>query len=219
MWCVGILTDEYIKRMLNILRLYERKYDPEQPVVCLDEKPIKLREDSRESIPLRRGHPLKRDYEYIRHGKVNLFCSVEPKAGKHFCKATPNRTSPQFAMMLADISKKYRRAKKIHLVVDNLSTHSKKALVDHFGKKRGEKLWQRFKLHYTPTHGSWLNQAETEIGIFMGHYVGKTRVPDLDTLKRKARAWNKESNEKRIKFNWRFTTKKARIWISKKSKN
>lgn len=126
-------------------------------------------------------------------------------------------------MILADISKKYRRAKKIHLVVDNLSTHSKKALVDHFGEDRGEKLWQRFKLHYTPTHGSWLNQAETEIGIgigiFVGHYIGKTRVPDIDTLKKKATAWNKESNEKRIKFNWRFTTKKARVWISKKSKN
>lgn len=214
MWCIGELTDEYIHRMKDILDLYEEKYDPKRPIVCLDEKPIVIREDSRPSIPVRPGRPLKRDYEYIRHGKVNLFCSVEPKAGKHFAKATPNRTSPQFAMMLADIARRYPQAKKIRLVMDNLSTHTKKALVDHFGKKRGNKLWRRFEPHYTPTHGSWLNQAETEISIFTRHYVGKSRLPDLQTLKRKAKAWNKEANEKRIKFDWRFTKAKARSWIS-----
>jgi DDE superfamily endonuclease len=210
MWCIGELTKKYILRMEDILDLYDEKYDPKRPVVCLDEKPVVLREDSRPSIPARPGRPLKRDYEYIRHGKVNVFCSVEPKAGKHFAKATPNRSGPQFAMMLSDIARRYPKAKKIHLVMDNLSTHTKKMLIDHFGKERGKRLWRRFKVHYTPTHGSWLNQAETEIGIFIGQYVGKSRVPNLTVLKRKVAAWNEEANAKRILFNWCFTKAKAR---------
>jgi DDE superfamily endonuclease len=176
MWCIGNLTEEYIFRMEDILDLYDDKYDPKRPVVCLDEKPVVLREDTRVSMPVRPGSPLKRDYEYIRHGKANAFCSVEPKAGRHFAKATPNRTAPEFAKMLAAIARRYPDAKKIHLVMDNLNTHVEKSLTDHFGKKRGRRLWQRFEVHYTPKHASWLNQAETEIGIFIGQYVGKTRV-------------------------------------------
>jgi hypothetical protein len=210
MWCIGELTAEYIRRMEEILDLYESKYDLFEPVVCLDEKPVKLRSDSRASIPMQPGRPLKRDYEYVRHGKVNVFCSVEPKAGKHFAKATPNRTAPEFAKMLSDIARRYPKARKIHLVMDNLNTHFEKSLIEHFGERRGKKLWRRFKPHYTPTHGSWLNQAETEIGIFIGHYVGKSRVPDLTTLQAKVRAWNYEANARRIKFNWRFTKAKAR---------
>lgn len=210
MWCVGELTDEYIKRMEDILDLYEEEDDSNRPVVCIDEKLFQLLSDVRPSIPMKPGRILKRDYEYKRESTANIFCAVEPKAGKHFIKTTPNRTGKEFAQFMRELARRYPRAAKIRLVMDNLNTHNEKTLIAHLGPRRGENLWNRFEVHYTPTHGSWLNQAETAIGIFVGQYVGKTRVSTLAGLRKKTRAWNKEANERGVKFEWKFTKKIAR---------
>src|ERR1700757_3795832 len=94
--------------------------------------------------------------------------------------------------------------------MDNLSTHTRKALVDRFGEVDGGWLWERFTVHYTPKHGSWLNQAEIEIGMFARQCLGKRRIPDLNTLRREARAWNRQMNRNRVKINWNFDRKAAR---------
>jgi len=130
----------------------------------------------RPSIPLQPGRIGRRDYEYKRCGTANVFCGIEPKAGVHFTKVTPTRSSPEFADFLLEIAEHYPAADIIHLVVDNLSTHTRKALVDRFGKKAGGWLWQRFTVHYTPKHGSWLNQAEIEISLFSRQCLGNRRI-------------------------------------------
>ena len=196
--------------MESILDLYEREYNPKEPVVCMDEKLIQLLSDVRAPIPMKPGRIFKRDYEYKRGSTANIFCSVEPKVGKHFIKATPNRTGKEFSHFLRDLVRRYPGIKKIHLVMDNLNTHNEKTLIAHQGPKRGRNLWKRFEVHPTPNHASWLNQAETAIGLFAGQYIGRSRVPDLIVLRRKVAAWNKESNEKRIKFELKFTKKNAR---------
>jgi hypothetical protein len=71
-------------------------------------------------------------------------------------------------------------------------------------------VWDRFTVHYTPTHGSWLNQAEIEIGIFTRQCLGKRRIADLKTLRREARAWNRRMNHDRVKITWKFDRKRAR---------
>ena len=50
------------------------------------------------------GRPARYDYEYKRHGTANLFCAVEPKAGWHLVRATPNRTGPEFAKVIRAIT-------------------------------------------------------------------------------------------------------------------
>jgi transposase len=211
MWCVAELTPEYVKRMEDVLDLYAKPLNPKEPVVCLDESPIQLLADARECIPAKKpGEILKRDSEYVRHGTANLFAVVEPKAGKHFTTITKNRKSPKFAQMLEKIGQVYPEAETIHLVMDNLSTHGKKPLLTLFGEKRGEELWNRFTPHFTPKHGSWLNQAEMEIGIFRRQCLGKSRIPDIGSLRRRAVAWNWRANRKGLKINWKFTVEKAR---------
>src|SRR5579859_2609244 len=155
MWCVHDLDDEYIERMENLLRLYARPYRADEPVVCLDEKPVQLHDDKRAGRIARDG-TRRRDYEYRRHGIANLFVGVEPRAGRHILEATKTRDRFEFARMVRGISHRYESARKIHLVLDNLSTHSKKALIDTFGQDEAERLWKRFRFHYTPKHGSWL---------------------------------------------------------------
>jgi len=210
MWCVAELNDEYITKMEDVLETYEKPYDPLEPVVCLDEKPITLHADVRPSSPAKPGQEARRDNEYKRLGTADVFCAVEPKAGRHFTFATPDRSGFEFAQVVAEVVLQYPDAKTIHLVMDNLSSHSRKSLTDLYGAELGGEIWGRLTVHYTPTHGSWLNQAEIEIGLFSRQCLGTRRIPDLKTLRRESRAWNRRMNRDRIKINWKFDRRAAR---------
>ena len=210
MWCVAKLDQEYIGRMEEVLKIYEKPLSEREPVVCVDEKPVVLHEDARPPIPMQPGRVTRRDYEYKRCGTANVFCAIEPRAGVHFTKVTPTRSSPEFADFILEIAEQYPAAETIHLILDNLSTHSRKALVGRFGEAAGGWLWQRFTVHYTPRHGSWLNQAEIAISLFSRQCLGKRRIGDIATLRRHAKAWNRRNNRDRITIQWKFTRKQAR---------
>jgi len=207
---VAELDKEYIRKMEDVLALYERPYQRAEPVVCLDEKPISLHADVRPPIPAKPGKPAKRDNEYERRGTANIFGAVEPQAGRHFTRATPNRSAAEFASMVGHIVQHYPYAQTIHLVMDNLNIHCRKSLVDYYGEQTGGYLWGRLTVHYTPKHGSWLNQAEIELSMFSRQCLGKRRIPDLATLRRETQIWKGTANRRRTKINWRFTRKKAR---------
>ena len=210
MWCIPEITPEFVERMEDVLDLYIKPYNLREPVICLDEKPVQLVKDSRGPIPGKAGSIKKRDYEYIRSGTANIFCIVEPKGGRHFTYVTKNRKGKEFAKVLNRVSKHYSDVDKIHLVMDNLNTHCLKSLTDFYGIKMGNKIWNKFETHYTPKHASWLDQAEIEISIFSRQCLGKSRVGDIDELRKKTNAWNKKVNRRKLKINWKFTTKEAR---------
>ena len=210
MWVIADLNEEYVSRMEDVLEVYERAYDAQQPVVCIDEKPITLHADVRPGSPAAPGREARRDNEYKRCGTANVFCAVEPKAGRHFTFATPDRSGFEFAQVAVELALAYPEAKTIHLVMDNLNIHRRKALADALGPEMATQVWERFTIHYTPKHGSWLNQAEIEIGIFARQCLGTRRIPDLKTLRREVKAWNRRMNRDRIKINWKFDRKAAR---------
>jgi hypothetical protein len=211
MWCVAELNEEYIKRMEDVLAIYEKPLSDKAPVVCVDEKPVVLHADVRPPRPMRPGRILRPDCEYERRGTANVFCGVEPKAGRHFIKPTSTRCSAEFADYLVEIVARYPEADTIHLVMDNLNSHRRKALVDRYGEKLGGLLWDRFTVHYTPKHGSWLNQAEIEISLFARQCLGKRRISSLGQLQRQASAWSRKMNRNQVKINWKFSRKKARL--------
>ena len=166
MWVVADLDDDYIAKMEDVLDTYEQSYDPQQPVLCLDEKPVTLHADVRPASAAKPGCEARRDNEYERRSTANVFCAVEPKAGRHFTFPTPDRSGFEFAQVAVRLALAYPAAKTIHLVMDNLSSHSQRSLAAVFGAEMAAEVWDRFTVHYTPIHGSWLNQAEIEIGIF-----------------------------------------------------
>lgn len=122
----------------------------------------------------------------------------------------PRRSGAEFAKVIATIARRYPLSRTIHLVVDNLNIHCLKSLTNHFGAELGALLWNRFTVHYTPKHGSWLNQAELEIGIFARQCLGKRRISDLAALKSEAHAWNRQINRKRTLIQWKFSRQDAR---------
>ena len=205
MWCVPQLDETYAARMNDVLALYQRPYNPARPVVCLDEKPVVLHQDKRPASAACPGHPGQRDYEYKRRGTANVFCAVEPLAGRHFTWATPNRCGAEFAKTLHRLAAAYPAAAAIHLVLDNLSTHTANSLRNFYGVEQGQKLGDRFTVHYTPKHASWLNQAEIEISLFRRQCLGSRRLAGLAELRSESRAWNHSINRQRLKINWTFT--------------
>jgi hypothetical protein len=207
---VADLDADYIAQMEEILAVYERPDEANEPVVCVDEKPVTLRADVRPGSPARPGREARRDNEYERRGTANVFCGVEPQAGRHFTCATPNRSRFELAQLICRLAVAYAEAKTIHLVLDNLNIHCRKSLIDQYGAELGNQLWNRFTVHYTPKHGSWLNQAEIEIGLLARPCLGHRRIPDLTPLRREARAWARRINRARTKINWRFDRRTAR---------
>jgi len=104
----------------------------------------------------------------------------------------------------------YRDSYTVHLVLDNLNIHCQKSLTDTFGMEMGREIWDRFTIHFTPKHGSWLNQAEIEIGLFSRQCLGRRRIPNLTSLSRETRAWNRRMNRDKIKIDWKFDRRTAR---------
>lgn len=205
MWCVAQLDESYVERMDDVLETYEKPYNPLAPVVCLDEKPVVLHRDLGPAVPVEPGKPAKQDYEYERCGTANVFCAVEPLAGRHFTWPTPSRSGKQFAWTIERLAKAYPSAHTIHLVLDNLSTHSRQSLVRCFGQEKADQIWNRFTIHNTPKHASWLNQAEIEISILARQCLGSRRLYSLSHLRRECAAWNRSVNRHRLKIKWTFS--------------
>ncbi|WP_434422033.1 transposase [Nannocystis pusilla] len=133
--------------MDNVLDTLAQPADASEPVVALDERPVVLRDPARPGRPASPGRMARQDYEYVRRGTANIFCIVEPKAGRHLTYATPNRTAKQFARALRRIAQRYRSARTIHLVMDNLNTHRENSLCATFGGDAGRELRSRFTVH------------------------------------------------------------------------
>ena len=193
-----------------MLRLYSAPLKRSEPLVCLDERPVQLLDDVRPPTRASPGREARCDYEYRRCGTANVFAIVAPKLGRHMTYASKDRKGPAYAQALQHIAAAFPTARRIHLVQDNLSTHSENCCINALGSEAGRKLWRRFKIHYTPKHGSWLNQAETEISLWSRECLGSRRLSSFETLQAETTAWNSRADKHRRKIVWRFDVEAAR---------
>jgi hypothetical protein len=212
-WCIPKASAEFVAKMEDVLDVYQRPYDEQYPVVCIDEVNKQLVQETR--IPCAPGQPEKVDYEYERNGVADVFMIYEPLAGKRETIVTETRTAVDIAHVLKHASDiMYPSAEKIVLVTDNLNTHTPSSLYKAFPPEEAHKLAKRFEWHYTPTHASWLNMAEIEIGIMCRQALSKP-LPDMSSFKSQVGAWKLRRNTEDGKVNWRFTTKDARIKLKR----
>lgn len=210
-WCIGQPSGKYVAKMEDVLDVYQRPYDPRRPVVCLDEVSKELHSTPRGSLPLEPGKPRREDYEYERHGVVNLFLAIEPLRGWRRVRVTERRTKQDFAEQLRLLADEdFPDAEVIVLVVDNLNTHGPGALYERFEPEEAHRLAAKFEWHYTPEHASWLNVAECELSV-LSHQCLARRIAEKDTLSREVTAWETRRNQSCAKVNWQFTTADARI--------
>ena len=209
MWCIGKLTKEYRERMYDLLDIYARPYQENEPVVCVDEKSKQLLEQPRTPIPASPGKPIKEDYEYKRAGTRNIFMAIEPKGGRRQVEVTARRTKGDFVKFVSHLAKKvYVGAHKIHLVLDNLNTHFRSSFEEVLGIKRATQLLERVEFHYTPKHASWMNQVEIWLSILVRKVIKRGNFTSIQELKRKVLAFIEYYNRTMAKpFKWTYQGK------------
>jgi len=215
MWCIQAITEEYRSRMYRLLKLYQEGYNPNSPLVCMDEKSKQLLQDSRQPIKAKPGKLEKYDYEYKRKGTCNIFLAVAPKAGMRIVKVTDTRTKEDFAYFVEDlVEKHFRKSNYIQLVLDNLNTHFEGSLFETFGKRKATRILKKIRFIYTPKHGSWLNMAEIEINIMDRQCTGG-RIDSKEKLTSDVMIWSKKRNDKQCDIEWKFTRQDADKKLSK----
>jgi len=200
----------FVAAMEDVLAVYTRPHDLDRVLVCLDETSKQLIAETRVPIPMKPGRAARVDYEYERNGTANLFMLFAPLEGWRHVKVTDRHTAIDYANVLKDLADiHFPHKKAIVLVQDNLNIHSKASLYEAFPAPEARRLVERFEWHYTPKHGSWLDLAESELGVLSAQCLDR-RIPDQQTLSDEIAAWEHERNAQNTKSDWHFTTKDAR---------
>ena len=201
--------------MEDVLEVYHLPYDPDYPMVCMDESSKQLIGEVREPIKGKPGCVKKVDDEYVRYGVVEIFMEVEPLAGKRHVAVTEHRTRKDWAEQIKQmLDERYPDARKVRLVMDNLNTHSVASLYETFSPMEARRLAERLEIHYTPKHGSWLNMAEIELSVLKGQCLDR-RIAEMLTMQTEVAAWEADRNSSAKKIDWQFTTTDARIKLKR----
>ncbi len=201
--------------MEDVLAVYERPYDPDYPVVCMDEQPTQLIEETRTKIEGYPGQPERYDYEYKRNGTAVNFLFTEPLADWRKVLVREHRTKVDWAQEIRTLLEDdYPDAEKVNLVCDNLNTHTISSLYEAFPPEIARRLVERLEIHFTPKHGSWLNIAEIELSILTQQCLDR-RIPSLEELRKETEAWGHRRNAEEKTVDWQFMTTDARIRLKR----
>jgi len=201
--------------MEDVLDVYQAPYDPQFPLVCMDESNKQLVGEVHAPIAPAPGRGQILDHEYVRNGVAEIFLEVEPLTGRRHVVITEHRTRKDWAYFIKGmLVERYPQATKVRLVMDNLNTHSATSLYETFEPQEARSLARRLEIHYTPKHGSWLNIAEIELSALNSQCLDR-RIPDINLMKSAVTAWQRDRNNRAAPINWRFTTEKARIKLKR----
>jgi hypothetical protein len=214
MWVIPQASAEFVCQMEQVLDVYQRPYDEQHPVVCLDESPKQLIIESRTPIKVSNGTILY-DSEYLRHGVAQLYMLFEPLAGKRMVQIRDSNNRLEWAKIVADlVENQYGAASRITLVEDNLSAHKPASMYEVFEPARAKAVLDKVAFISTPKHGSWLNMAEIEFSVLTRQGIAQ-RLANKEILLEQVYQWQEKQNEKKVKANWQFKTKDARIKLNK----
>jgi len=197
--------------MEDVVELYEEPYDPDRPVICMDETSKQLVGETRIPIAASPGQPRRIDYEYERQGTADLFVFTEPLGNWRCVEVTRTRTRVDWAEQMRNlVDVYYPQATTIRVVMDNLNTHSLGSLYEAFPPEEARRIAEKLEIHYTPKHGSWLNIAEIELRVLTVQCL-KRRIPNIEMLSHEVRAWEAARNASGAEVDWQFTSDDARI--------
>jgi hypothetical protein len=205
---------EFVYHMEDVLEVYHRPYNPQRPVVCMDETFRQLIGEVRAPLTATPGTVERYDSVYVRNGVASVFLAFEPLAGWRQVKVTDTRQRTDWAQFIAGLLEQhYRAAERVVVVMDQLNTHSAASLYEAFAPARAKRLADRLEIHHTPKHGSWLNMAEIELSALARDLP--ERVGDRVALSKHISAWEAHRNHRGMRADWQFSTADARVKLRK----
>jgi hypothetical protein len=215
-WCIPQINGTFLAKMEDVLDVYAQPYEEQYPVVCFDERPCFLIEDTLAPQPTQEGKIAKEHYSYKKNDSCALLAAIEPLAGKRITRVYEHRTKLEYTRFMQHLSESYTDAKKIIIVQDNLNTHHTGAFYDHLPADQARALAERFEFHYTPNGASWLNMIEIEFSALSRQCLSGRRIATQELLEQQLNAIVQERNDKGIKIHWQFSIQKAREKLNNK---
>ena len=215
-WVIPPTADgEFVAHMEEVLDTYAKPYNSACPVICMDEQPVQLQQETRQPLPATAKHGKRVDYEYERAGTASIFMLTEPLAGWREVAVRPTRTKVDWAIEMARLLEgRYADSEQVILVCDNLNTHTKGAFYAAFEPERARQLVRRIEFCYTPKHGSWLNIAENELSSLTPQCVSGRRFGDIATLRAEPAAWSTDVNNTQRGVYWQMKIDDARCKLT-----
>lgn len=215
-WCIPPKANaEFVAAMEDILDVYQRPFDADRPLVCLDEASKQLVAETRKAIPTKPGKAKRVDAEYRRCGTASVFMLSVPLEGKRHIRVREHRKRNDFAEVVRELCDElYPNAEMIVLVMDQLNTHNVASLYEAFSPAEAHRLAARLEIHHTPKHGSWLNMAEIELSI-LSRQCMRDYFESHERLARRIGRWERERNKIQAGIDWRFTTADARVKLKR----
>lgn len=196
--------------MEDVLDCYSKQGDTSIVRLCFDERPCQLLGETVVALPMKKGKLKRENSEYTRNGTAVILLAYDIDTGKRYVEVREQRTKKDYAQFMECLlTTYYPQAEHIHLVQDNLNTHTYGAFYEHLPLQQARSMAQKLHFHFTPKHGSWLNMAEIEFSAVARQCLHR-RIDNLDTLRKEVLAWVQERNHKSIKVHWSFTIDTAR---------
>ena len=207
---------EFVACMEDVLETDAQAYDPQHPVLCMDERPVQLLKETRVPIPATREYGQRVDYEYERHGTASILMFAEPLSGFRQATARAQRTKTDWAIEVAHLlDTRYADCEAVTLVCDNLNTHTKGAFYEAFAPEQARAYVKRISFCYTPKHGRWLNVAECELSCLTTQCLSDRRIGGLAELQKEIGAWSDKTHAKQRGVDWQFRIEHARVKLKR----
>jgi len=216
-WVIPPEADgEFVAHMEEVLETYEKPYNPQVPVLCMDEQPVQLLKETRPAMPATKDHGQRVDYEYERNGTASIFMFAEPLSGFRQATARTRRTKADWAIEVAHLlDTRYADGAYGTLVCDNLNTHTKGAFYTAFPPEQARAYIKRINFCHTPKHGSWLNIAECELSCMTSQCLSDRRIGELLLLQSEIGIWADKTNAKQRGVDWQFKIDDARTKLKR----
>ena len=202
----------FVYQIQQVLSVYERPYDANFPVVCMDESPKQVI-DYKEFIG--KDGKQYQDSEYIRKGVVELFVATQPLAGFRQLTVEDDHKASTWVLFIANLMDTvYKDAIKVTWVMDNFCTHKLSFFYEYFTPPVAKAYIDRMEIVHTPVHGSWLNMAEIEFSVFTRQELDRP-FTDKKEVEIVAKRWMNQQNQKKKMINWQFKNENARIKLTR----
>jgi transposase len=189
----------FVAKVVDVVGLYH--HPPEKAVVlCVDEKSgMQALNRSQPVMPMMPGMPERRSHDYARHGVTSLFAAFNVADGTVLTEMHRRHRAIEFKKFLIAIDKAVPTELDVHLICDNLATHKTPAINDWLAKH------PRFKIHFTPTGSSWINQVERWFGFLTDQLLRRGVHKSVQALEKDVHDWIKNWNEDPKPFVWKKT--------------
>ena len=201
------MSPAFVAAMEDVLDLYAEPYDPQQPVVGFDERPLQLVAETRTPIPAAPGRPRRYDYEYRRNGTVKLFAAFNVHEGTVAGWVTDSTRSENFVAFLQDLVDQTPAGMQLHCIVDNLSAHGTPLVEEFLDRPEHRHVF----LHNTPTHASWLNQVELWFSIMERRLIRHGEFDSVDNLADRIIEFIKAYNRTAKPFRWTYEGRPLKV--------